>query len=83
MEQIRKQTKILRIYSNNYYGGKAVVNAMQSLKMCLRTSYDIVCEPSLELKFLIKPLIERRVAHISTIYDNDIIISSKRNQKIV
>ena len=27
--QIREQTKILRIYFNNHYGGKAVVNAMQ------------------------------------------------------
>jgi hypothetical protein len=26
---IREQTKILRIYFNNHYGGKAVVNAMQ------------------------------------------------------
>lgn len=27
--QLREQTKILRIYFNNHYGGKAVVNAMQ------------------------------------------------------
>jgi uncharacterized protein YecE (DUF72 family) len=29
VDQIRNQTKILRIYFNNHYGGKAVVNAMQ------------------------------------------------------
>jgi uncharacterized protein YecE (DUF72 family) len=29
VNQIREQTKILRIYFNNHYGGKAVVNAMQ------------------------------------------------------
>lgn len=28
-EEIRKQTKILYIYFNNHYGGKAVVNALQ------------------------------------------------------
>ena len=29
VDQIRKQTKILRIYFNNHYGGKAVINALQ------------------------------------------------------
>jgi len=29
VDQIRKQTKILRVYFNNHYGGKAVVNALQ------------------------------------------------------
>jgi uncharacterized protein YecE (DUF72 family) len=29
VHQIRKQTKILRVYFNNHYGGKAVVNALQ------------------------------------------------------
>ena len=29
VDQIRNQTKILRIYFNNHYGGKAVVNALQ------------------------------------------------------
>jgi len=29
----REQTKILRIYFNNHYGGKAVVNAMQFKEM--------------------------------------------------
>ena len=29
LHQIRKETKILRIYFNNHCGGKAVVNAMQ------------------------------------------------------
>jgi uncharacterized protein YecE (DUF72 family) len=28
-----KQTKILRIYFNNHYGGKAVINAMQFKEM--------------------------------------------------
>ncbi|MFZ0511474.1 MAG: hypothetical protein WAM14_07705 [Candidatus Nitrosopolaris sp.] len=29
MDQIRKHTKILRVYFNNHYGGKAVINALQ------------------------------------------------------
>ncbi len=29
VDQIRNQTKILRMYFNNHYGGKAVVNALQ------------------------------------------------------
>jgi hypothetical protein len=33
VDQIRKQTEILRIYFNNHYGGKAVVNAMQFKEM--------------------------------------------------
>jgi uncharacterized protein YecE (DUF72 family) len=33
VNQIREQTKILRIYFNNHYGGKAVVNAMQFKEM--------------------------------------------------
>jgi uncharacterized protein YecE (DUF72 family) len=33
VDQIRKQTKILRIYFNNHYGGKAVVNAIQFKEM--------------------------------------------------
>ena len=33
LDQIRKQTKILRIYFNNHYGGKAVINAMQFKEM--------------------------------------------------
>ena len=33
VEQIKKQSKILRIYFNNHYGGKAVVNAMQFKEM--------------------------------------------------
>jgi uncharacterized protein YecE (DUF72 family) len=33
VNQIREQTKILRIYFNNHYGAKAVVNAMQFKKM--------------------------------------------------
>ena len=33
VHQIREQTKILRIYFNNHYGGKAVVNAMQFKEM--------------------------------------------------
>ena len=28
VDQLRKQTKILRVYFNNHYGGKAVVNAL-------------------------------------------------------
>ncbi len=33
VEQIREQTKILRIYFNNHYGGKAVINAIQFKEM--------------------------------------------------
>ncbi|MGA9153825.1 MAG: DUF72 domain-containing protein [Candidatus Nitrosopolaris sp.] len=29
VDQLREETKILRIYFNNHYGGKAVINAMQ------------------------------------------------------
>ena len=29
VDQIKKQTKILRMYFNNHYGGKAAVNALQ------------------------------------------------------
>jgi uncharacterized protein YecE (DUF72 family) len=33
IDQIIKQTKLLRVYFNNHYGGKAVVNAMQFKEM--------------------------------------------------
>jgi len=33
VNKIRKQTIILRIYVNNHYGGKAVINAMQFKEM--------------------------------------------------
>jgi uncharacterized protein YecE (DUF72 family) len=33
VSRIREQTKILRIYFNNHYGGKAVVNAVQFKEM--------------------------------------------------
>jgi uncharacterized protein YecE (DUF72 family) len=33
VKQMREQTKVLRIYFNNHYGGKAVVNAMQFKEM--------------------------------------------------
>ena len=33
VEQIRKQTKVLRAYFNNHYGGKAVVNALEFKEM--------------------------------------------------
>jgi uncharacterized protein YecE (DUF72 family) len=29
VDQIKKQTKVLRVYFNNHYGGKAVINALQ------------------------------------------------------
>jgi uncharacterized protein YecE (DUF72 family) len=38
INQIRNQTKILRIYFNNHYGGNAVVNALQFKEMMLRTN---------------------------------------------
>ena len=31
--KLREQTKILRIYFNNHYGGKAIVNALQFKEM--------------------------------------------------
>ena len=33
VSQIKQQTKILRIYFNNHYGGKAVVNALEFKEM--------------------------------------------------
>ena len=33
VEQVKKETKILRVYFNNHYGGKAVVNALQFKEM--------------------------------------------------
>jgi uncharacterized protein YecE (DUF72 family) len=33
VHQIRKQTKLLRVYFNNHYSGKVVVNAMQFREM--------------------------------------------------
>jgi uncharacterized protein YecE (DUF72 family) len=33
VEQVKKQTKVLRAYFNNHYGGKAVVNALQFKEM--------------------------------------------------
>jgi uncharacterized protein YecE (DUF72 family) len=41
VDQIRKQTKILRVYFNNHYGGKAVVNALQFTAMTGHSLYDI------------------------------------------
>ncbi|MFL6318715.1 MAG: DUF72 domain-containing protein [Nitrososphaeraceae archaeon] len=33
VSQIKEQTKVLRVYFNNHYGGKAVVNALQFKEM--------------------------------------------------
>jgi uncharacterized protein YecE (DUF72 family) len=33
VNQIKSQTKVLRVYFNNHYGGKAVVNALQFKEM--------------------------------------------------
>jgi uncharacterized protein YecE (DUF72 family) len=38
INEIRNQTKILRIYFNNHYGGSAVVNAMQFKEMVTGTN---------------------------------------------
>ena len=35
VNQIKNQTKVLRVYFNNHYGGKAVVNALQFKEMSL------------------------------------------------
>ena len=40
VNEIREQTKILRIYFNNHYGGKAVVNAMQFKEMTMEYRYQ-------------------------------------------
>ena len=41
VKQIKEQTKTLRIYFNNHYGGKAVVNAMQFKEMnCISLSSE-------------------------------------------
>ena len=33
VEQVKKETKVLRVYFNNHYGGKALVNALQFKEM--------------------------------------------------
>jgi uncharacterized protein YecE (DUF72 family) len=33
VEQVKKQTKVLRAYFNNHYGGVAVINALQFKEM--------------------------------------------------
>ena len=33
VEQVKKQTKVLRAYFNNHYGGAAVINALQFNEM--------------------------------------------------
>ena len=33
VSQIKQETKVLRIYFNNHYGGKAVINALQLKEM--------------------------------------------------
>jgi uncharacterized protein YecE (DUF72 family) len=37
INEIRNQTKVLRIYFNNHYGGNAVVNALQFKEMIIGT----------------------------------------------
>lgn len=41
LDQIRKQTKILRVYFSNRYGGKAVVNGLQFKAMTGHSLSDI------------------------------------------
>ena len=38
INQIKNQTKILRVYFNNHYGGNAVVNALQFKEMITGTN---------------------------------------------
>ena len=33
VEEVKKQTKVLRAYFNNHYGGAAVINALQFKEM--------------------------------------------------
>ena len=33
VNQIKSQTKVLRVYFNDHYGGKAVINALQFKEM--------------------------------------------------
>ena len=33
IDKIKEQTKVLRIYLNNHYGGKAVINALEFKEM--------------------------------------------------
>jgi uncharacterized protein YecE (DUF72 family) len=33
VEQVKKETKVLRAYLNNHYSGKAVINALQFKEM--------------------------------------------------
>ena len=44
VDQLRKQTKILRVYFNNHYGGKAVVNALRFKTMTGQAVSDMESE---------------------------------------
>jgi uncharacterized protein YecE (DUF72 family) len=41
IEQVKKDTKVLRVYFNNHYGGKAIVNALQFKEMTSGTSSSL------------------------------------------
>ena len=40
VSQIKQETKVLRIYFNNHYGGKAVINALQLKEMTITSLSD-------------------------------------------
>ena len=40
VSQIKEQTRILRVYFNNHYGGKAVVNALEFKEMIGMPSWE-------------------------------------------
>jgi len=56
VNQIKSQTKVLRVYFNNHYGGKAVVSALQFKRM---TDTSLTQHEVIELEHAEKYLFQR------------------------
>ena len=67
MDQIKRQTKILRVYFNNHYGGKAVVNALQFKAMTGHSLSDI---ESKALEHLMEYLSTHGLVTSSSVYQS-------------
>ena len=65
VDQIRKQTKILRVYFNNHYGGKAVVNALQFKAV---TGYSLSGIETNALEYAEKYLLNHGLMTSSSVY---------------
>ena len=65
VDQIRKQTKTLRVYFNNHYGGKAVVNALQFKAM---TGYSLSDMESKALEHSMEYLSTHGLISSSSVY---------------